>query len=31
MKSGVSVGKVKALLENKEVLTQGNWVSFEKR
>ena len=31
MKSGVSVGKVKALLENKEVLTQGNWVSFQKR
>jgi DNA-binding transcriptional MerR regulator len=29
MKSGVSVGKVKALLENKEVLTQGNWVSFQ--
>jgi DNA-binding transcriptional MerR regulator len=30
MKSGVSVGS-KALLENKEVLTQGNWVRSRKR
>ncbi len=29
MKSGVSVGKVKALLENKEVMTQGNWAAFQ--
>lgn len=29
MKSGVSVGKVKSLLENKEVMTQGNWASFQ--
>ncbi len=29
MKSGVSVGKVKALLENTDVMTQGNWVSFQ--
>ncbi|EMW0509761.1 MULTISPECIES: MerR family transcriptional regulator [Enterobacter] len=29
MKTGVSVGKVKALLENKEELTQGNWASFQ--
>lgn len=31
MKSGVSVGKVKGLLENKEVMTQGNWASIQKR
>ncbi|CAH5876592.1 HTH-type transcriptional repressor BluR [Enterobacter cloacae] len=29
MKTGVSVGKVKALLENTEVMTQGNWASFQ--
>jgi len=29
MKSGVSVGKVKALLENKDVMTQGNWATFQ--
>ena len=29
MKTGVSVGKVKALLENTEVMTHGNWASFQ--
>lgn len=29
MKLGVLVGKVKVLLENKEVMIQGNWVVFQ--
>ena len=31
MKTGVSVGKVKALLENTEVMTQGTGHRFRKR
>ncbi len=31
MKTGVSVGKVKALLENSEVMTQGTGHRFRKR
>lgn len=30
-KRGVSVGKVTALLENKNNVTQGNWASFTRR